>query len=46
MRRNMVRALLFGLGIVTVIYVAVNYAYVRTLRPRGRAEAARRSAPI
>jgi amino acid transporter len=30
-RRNMVRALLFGLGIVTVIYVAVNYAYVRTL---------------
>jgi len=30
-RRNMVRALLFGLGIVTLIYVAVNYAYVRTL---------------
>jgi amino acid transporter len=30
-RRNMVRALLFGLGIVTVIYVTVNYAYVRTL---------------
>ena len=30
-RRNMVRALLFGLGIVTIIYVAVNYAYVRTL---------------
>jgi APA family basic amino acid/polyamine antiporter len=30
-RRNMVRALLLGLGIVTVIYVAVNYAYVRTL---------------
>ena len=30
-RRNMVRALLFGLGIVTVIYVVVNYAYVRTL---------------
>jgi amino acid transporter len=30
-RRNMVRALLFGIGIVTLIYVAVNYAYVRTL---------------
>lgn len=30
-RRNMVRALLFGLGIVTVVYVAVNYAYVRVL---------------
>ena len=30
-RRNMVRALLFGIGIVTLIYVSVNYAYVRTL---------------
>jgi amino acid transporter len=34
-RRNMVRALLFGIGIVTVIYVAVNYAYVRTLGLEG-----------
>jgi len=34
-RRNMVRSLLFGLGIVTVIYVAVNYAYVRTLGLEG-----------
>jgi amino acid transporter len=30
-RRNMVRALLLGIGIVTAVYVAVNYAYVRTL---------------
>jgi len=30
-RRNMVRALLFGLGIVTIVYVAINYAYVRVL---------------
>ncbi len=34
-RRNMVRALMFGLGIVTVIYVAVNYAYVRVLGLEG-----------
>jgi amino acid transporter len=27
----MVRALLLGIGIVTAVYVAVNYAYVRTL---------------
>ena len=34
-RRNMVRALLYGLGIVTVIYVAVNYSYVRVLGLEG-----------
>jgi APA family basic amino acid/polyamine antiporter len=34
-RRNMVRALMFGLGIVTVIYVAVNYAYLRVLGLEG-----------
>jgi basic amino acid/polyamine antiporter, APA family len=35
LRRNIVRALLFGLGIVTVIYVSVNYAYVRILGLEG-----------
>ena len=30
-RRNMVRALMYGLGTVTIIYVAVNYAYLRVL---------------
>ncbi len=34
-RRNMVRALMFGLGIVTFIYVAVNYAYLRVLGLEG-----------
>jgi amino acid transporter len=34
-RRNMVRALLMGLGIVTVLYVAVNYAYLRVLGLEG-----------
>jgi amino acid transporter len=34
-RRNMVRALLLGLGVVTLIYVAVNYAYLRVLGLEG-----------
>lgn len=30
-RRNMVRALMIGIGVVTLLYVAINYAYVRVL---------------
>lgn len=34
-RRNMVRALMLGIGVVTVLYVGINYAYVRTLGLEG-----------
>jgi amino acid transporter len=34
-RRNMVRALLLGIGVVTILYVAVNYAYLRVLGLEG-----------
>jgi basic amino acid/polyamine antiporter, APA family len=34
-RRNMVRALMLGIGVVTVLYVAINYAYVRVLGLEG-----------
>jgi APA family basic amino acid/polyamine antiporter len=30
-RRNMVRALMLGIGVVTVLYVGINYAYVKVL---------------
>jgi APA family basic amino acid/polyamine antiporter len=30
-RRNMVRALMLGIGVVTLLYVGINYAYVRVL---------------
>jgi amino acid transporter len=30
-RRNMVRALMVGIGVVTLLYVGINYAYVRVL---------------
>jgi basic amino acid/polyamine antiporter, APA family len=34
-RRNMVRALLTGIGIITAIYLLVNYAYLRVLGLEG-----------
>lgn len=34
-RRNMVRALLLGIGIITAIYLLVNYAYLRVLGLEG-----------
>jgi amino acid transporter len=34
-RRNMVRALLWGLGIITTIYLLINFAYLRGLGLRG-----------
>jgi APA family basic amino acid/polyamine antiporter len=30
-RRNMVRALMLGIGVVTVLYVGINYAYVKVV---------------
>ena len=40
-RRNMVRALLWGLGIITAIYLLINVAYMRVLglREMGQSEA-------
>lgn len=35
--RNMVRALLYSIGLITVIYVIVNFAYVRVLGAGGTA---------
>lgn len=34
-RRNMVRALMLGIGVVTVLYVGINYAYIRVLGLEG-----------
>jgi len=34
-KRNMVRALLISIAIITVLYVAVNYAYLKVLGPAG-----------
>jgi basic amino acid/polyamine antiporter, APA family len=34
-RRNMVRALMLGIGVVTVLYVSINYAYIRVLGLEG-----------
>ena len=36
-RKNMVRVLLFGIGAVTVIYLTVNYTFLRTLGLAGTA---------
>ncbi|MFN4088635.1 MAG: APC family permease [Alphaproteobacteria bacterium] len=36
-RRNMVRALLIGIGLITLVYVAVNFVYVQVLGPAGMA---------
>ncbi len=35
--RNMVRALLIAIGIITVVYMAVNFAYLAVLGPAGMA---------
>lgn len=37
-RRDMVRALLFSIGLVTVIYVLINLAYLKTLGLHGMSE--------
>jgi basic amino acid/polyamine antiporter, APA family len=34
-RRNMVRALMLGIGVVTLLYVSINYAYVHILGLEG-----------
>lgn len=36
-RKNMVRVLLYGIGVVTLLYVAVNYVFLRTLGLTGAA---------
>ncbi len=36
-KRNMVRALLYSIGIITLIYVVVNFAYLRVLGAAGTA---------
>jgi basic amino acid/polyamine antiporter, APA family len=34
-RRNMVRALMLGIGVVTILYVSINYAYIHVLGLEG-----------
>ena len=36
-KRNMVRALLYSIGLITIIYVVVNFAYMRVLGTAGTA---------